>query len=94
MTTQHTSGPWAVGLYGVSERAVIKCGAKTIATIGYVDDGESNLHTHANARLIAAAPELLEALQAMLADASVGHGVPSFTALDMAKQAIAKAKGQ
>ena len=53
---------------------------------------------HANARLAIAAPELLEALEAMVAYHTPGHWVdtsgPQYKELNQARAAIAKAKGE
>jgi hypothetical protein len=54
MTTQHTPGPWSIDPY----LGVVACG-RIIALTG-VDAG---FHRDANARLIAAAPDLLEVLK-------------------------------
>jgi hypothetical protein len=61
MSTKHTPGPWkAIGLYVGTAEADTQ-------TVAYVDDHRNNKHRsraehEANARLIAAAPELLIAL--------------------------------
>jgi hypothetical protein len=61
MTTQHTPGLWEVGHDG-SGAPIITFEARDIATVeAYYKDAE------ANARLIAAAPDLLEALQGYVA---------------------------
>lgn len=58
MKIEHTPGPWRVGPYYkhevVSDHGVICC--------AHLDTGE----TRANAKLIAAAPDLLEALEAFI----------------------------
>ena len=54
MTTNHTPGPWHIA-NGVQ----IRSNRDQIAKIWMMRDGEG----HENARLIAAAPDLLEALQ-------------------------------
>ena len=67
MNTKHTPGPWTIGRIGdgTEHTAPIE-GAGT--TVGYVemhsfdDDETTTPEQAANARLIAAAPDLLEAL--------------------------------
>ena len=69
MNTKHTPGPWTIGRIGdgTEHTAPIE-GAGT--TVGYVemhsfdDDETTTPEQAANARLIAAAPDLLEALWA------------------------------
>ena len=62
MKTKHTPGPWTIAesMYGVGNLLVagVVKDHQPIANCGYDDTGESQ----ANARLIASAPELLEAL--------------------------------
>ncbi len=92
MNTQHTPGPWKV---------------KSIVGV-YAQDGSlvASLHTpisngdNQDARLIAAAPELLEALQAFLRAPSVGSDGPGSSTivvqdfnLRAARAAIVKATG-
>ena len=84
-------GPWQV-LPGVDhnrDSARIFAGSKFIGIIGNSDDTYEQ--TYSNATLIAAAPELLEALERIIADdrAAIDHDDYVF-----AKQAIAKAKGE
>jgi hypothetical protein len=59
--TQHTPGPWAITARPKGYRLIGTDGKQRIATVEIRDEGESI--DDANARLIAAAPELLEALQ-------------------------------
>jgi hypothetical protein len=61
-----------------------------IATVGYLLDGRVET---ANARLIAAAPDLLEALTELEAAAEMGER-PSAAALQAARAAVAKATGK
>ena len=58
-TSKHTSGEWQVHSFGSKENLQTHIHANNvrIAKISQIDESE------ANARLIAAAPELLEALQ-------------------------------
>jgi len=67
MPTQHTPGPWKVAeafINNQPNRLFVsegKWGGKNIADLGEADEANN-----ANARLIAAAPELLAALQSLI----------------------------
>lgn len=81
--TQHTPGPWvaepdALGEFSVS----FKDGAIIADVYG---------RNPANARLIAAAPEMLDALQGLVANVARTEAGPH---IDLAIAAIAKATGQ
>ena len=99
-TTKHTPGPWMIERYGSHKDLVIAPGADIeTAGIAEVDrrPGDPDGPTP-NARLIAAAPEMLEALRS-LADAvdvtEIPQWVPALgTAYDAARAAIAKAEGE
>lgn len=93
MSAAHTPGPWFEDEAGICADGY---GAVAVARLpeeyfGYGEDApESVLAVHsANARLIAAAPELLEALVAVLSDWDAHGGA----ALTKAQAAIAKATG-
>ena len=102
MSTQHTPGPW-IGA-GPSFGDQFPRYTTEITTEderygdGYIQICELPFHHHdeeneANARLIAAAPDLLEALKEMLdshEDVCTGYGEG---AADKARAAIAKATG-
>lgn len=69
MKSKHTPGPWKTAEFGIEnhERITITSGQKTICNTG----DESRLlisleEARANAHLIAAAPEMLEAAEALL----------------------------
>ncbi len=89
----NTPGPWVV------ERAD---DAYCIASVGNLvvmpSSGEvKHDNTEADARLISAAPDLLEALEMIVAEAdsyTARTGKPVYNWLDQARAAIAKAKGQ
>jgi len=88
MKTQHTQGEWMAkeGQIYPQETGV------TLALIPYFDDG--NNEQQANAKLIAAAPELLKALQDILGHVPIGkdyftHGEE--LSIHKAEQAIIKA---
>jgi hypothetical protein len=98
MTTQHTPGPW-IGA-GPSFGDPLPRYTTSIMTEwehedgGYIEICELPFHHHddeneANARLIAAAPDLLEALQHLM----VAHGEQLDYAFQQAQEAIAKATG-
>lgn len=91
---QHTPGPWQ---YDDNECPwVFDQSGNTVAKIfsSKPDGVFLGDETKANARLIAAAPELLEALQAMVAMyAPRGGRIVFDDPSDAARAAIAKAKG-
>ena len=90
MSAQHTPGPWT---QGTSENGVecVWLDGHTESVRDMGDDGTwIDCNTEANARLIAAAPDLLEALRSLL------DALPSATthpAIRSARAAIAKATG-
>ena len=91
MKTEYTAGPWHADFQKISE---VK--ADNGALIARCNKLTSLTNLQANARLIAAAPELLEALEAMK---SSFHGVEWMEPLmqqasAMARAAIAKATGR
>lgn len=78
-----TPGPWSVTKIGHRQYEV-----------NYGDDGEcvaDLVNSEANANLIRAAPELLEAVQDLLDMAIIPHEGPVF---EQARAAIAKANGE
>jgi hypothetical protein len=90
--SEHTPGPWHVGESGVT---VFSNDDIRICSAGCHPQAEINA---ANARLIAAAPDLLEALEiakntveCASIDIQTGDELPWYRA---AKKAIAKAKGE
>ena len=80
--SKHTAGPWRVA-NGVQ----IRSQRDQIAKVWMMRSGEGN----ANARLIAASPDLLEALQAFVKYAEDCND--DSHELDKARAAIAKARG-
>ena len=105
MDTKHTPGPWEVTSMGIAE------GVRTHIVIRQTPSGSVHnpvataLDAHpcgdpqtrdANARLIAAAPDLLEACQLALVDLAAlcdtaGHDVTTTMSYDNIRAAIAKA---
>ena len=89
-TTQFTPGPWTINaglsVKGNGGRHIAKVGAEHL-------DSQTD---RANAGLIAAAPEMYEALQAVV-DQLQAVGAPGSVynpALTQARKALAKAKGE
>lgn len=96
---QHTPGPWALKGYLVGDKQGHRSiygpkpwgsgSAKVAQTQGVRPAAENE----ANARLIAAAPELLEALEELHLKAVVGTDEERHAALIKAWAAISKARG-
>jgi hypothetical protein len=98
--SKHTPGPWGLelnergGFYITVDPMVDMQLPATIASRG--GWGHRAEESHANARLIASAPELLEALQKMadaFLDTSGSHGPQEQEAMEFARAAIARATG-
>lgn len=96
MTTAHTPGPWGISSQspriikqydGLGDTNVIIGSASGYPKSGFYPDDETAL---ANARLIVAAPDLLEVLQVIAADSRWISGEPL---LMQVRAAIAKATG-
>ena len=86
-TTKHTPGPWRVES-GPYYRA-IRVDSEVIADMRQI----SRSFNESNARLIAAAPDLLAALEGMLEVFGDEFGAGESDTCDAARAAIAKAKG-
>ena len=97
MSAQHTPGPWTVqtpekrknGYENWNTYCVRSSRNVHLATVGHVDRFHEDDH-EANARLIAAAPELLAALELIYSNAAES---PEWIR-DRISLAIAKAKGE
>jgi hypothetical protein len=99
----HTPGPWEISDNGTADRGTGAWACdeiwqthndtdqRLIASVHYVDG--TNSECQANARLIAAAPELLEAVQHVLL-ASEDGGDMNDVDWKMLRAAIQKAKGE
>lgn len=93
MTTKHTPAPWRYQPGRDSRPPYVIRGSEG----GFVVVGMTADRQEADAALIAAAPDLLSALEQMLAafvDDPLTHQYTSGTAADAARYAIAKAKGE
>ena len=98
MTTKHTPGPWTAqprksNFIDVCHDQRDTKGAITLSLCKVQSRDSWIDESHANARLIAAAPELLEALQNLL-KVHEGIGGTKYHAGDIARAAIAKATGE
>jgi len=90
MTTTHTPGPWEN-----SGHLAIKAGHiqySMTASTAYPSKGGLTT-TAADVRLMAAAPDLLAALQSIVASADANCGDSLANAINTARAAIAKAGG-
>jgi hypothetical protein len=97
MTTKHTPGPWVARQSAHGPIDIFDSQERDVVTV--YGGGVPSEHKQANARLIAAAPELLDALKAM--DAAICEGFETQAgrmagrkALIAARAAIAKAEGR
>ena len=96
MKLQHTPGPWVISGHDIHDRetrfddsgARVGTTPNAIAQVYLVPVG----CRESNASLIAAAPELLEALETLLPLAI--HTSPQDVAVHQARAAILKAKGE
>ncbi len=94
--TQHTPGPWTIEQfahpYGKTEDRTITSYTRTgnPLRIGRAYNVMGPNETDANARLIAAAPDMLEALR----NFTEGRKIAYTAALEIARAAIAKAEGR
>ena len=102
MTTKHTPAPWHVsgisqhdGSVSIAKDRFVICLVTNAASIFDVVQGHPPEAQFANARLIAAAPELLQALEALLdMDISYQRGRKVQEAETAARAAVSKAKGE
>lgn len=109
MSAPHTPGPWVMGQTANYEEALVASHSGDMVAYAAWDGGSSchlKIENEANARLIAAAPDLLDALEGLLKYEGhmvwCGHGrdmdMPCVCGLNdahnTATTAIAKARGQ
>lgn len=107
MTKQHTSTPWHIGagngecaIFAESGRMRLEAGGTTLYPVCTVVRGWDEAEDQANARLMAAAPELLAALRGLLVHFEGPHCLAAdhpgsfyMAELIRAQDAIAKATG-
>lgn len=89
MKTQHTQGPWII----TNGRCIYGSGDFIKPFVASVEDDHNDAETAANARLIAAAPDLLAALQAIVIGNVYGNPTQWNLAIDRGIAAINKATG-
>ena len=83
---EHTPGPWGALKYSDANCVATITGVWTVVSIGA---DPNQFDAKADACLIAAAPDMLEALETLLEE-----GDTNSTAVLCAEQAVAKAKGE
>ena len=93
--TTHTPAPWGIEIAADGMNKWVGCPRYSVATIAELPNKVNIGEADANARLIAAAPELLEALTNLcgLAEKRPGSLHEYKAAVDSARAAIAKATG-
>jgi hypothetical protein len=89
--TQHTPGPWRMHM-SYDRRQYVVTGPEGEPFRGHVIAGPTTCpNWQGNARLIAAAPDLLAALEALV---SFQRGIEDWPEVRQAEAAIRKAKGE
>jgi hypothetical protein len=91
--SKHTPGPWKIVHHanGLGEATQIDGANRgSVADVYGATDGVQT----ANAHLIAAAPDMLEALEALMSDSSTLAGNIQIESWELATAAIKKARGQ
>ena len=71
MSAQHTPGPWAAT---EASGLVVDAGGTPVAVTSGLANGPAAMEYRANARLIAAAPDLLNSLREAMSAVEVFHG--------------------
>ena len=94
MTDKHTPGPWTVAEDDINGQAIVRGRHTEIATCWHHCLGSLEIQMRANARLIAAAPDLLEACQTLATLRDTDDWIATGRlAVKQARDAIAKATG-
>ena len=89
MSTKFTPGPWKIGTPPPNGEQTIGTAQGLMVAVATTGAG---VQTKANATLIAAAPELMEALQRLLSENdNMTQRINLLGAMDQARAAIAKA---
>ena len=95
-TAQHTPGPWYMDGYDLGHYEFAVYGGERNAYIARLEDdgGDTAEQVEANARLIAAAPDLLAALRHFVAPFGHTFSPDGCSACDAAWTAFKKAEGR
>lgn len=101
-TRKPTPGPWKAVTGGAAENTVIAEDGFIVATVNQFAASFGNKQDDANARLIAAAPELLHALQMLLGCVltggdpreGLGPAKPGTSPVALSRAAIARTTGK
>ena len=92
---QHTPGPWSVAQISAANAHIEFPARGGSLAICFPDNGIGGKQMVANARLIAAAPELLEKLEALVEWVDPNRTIEDdFQQVSDARAAIAKARGE
>lgn len=96
MEANHTPGPWALaeGSWEIEARVDPENSETYYAPVAMLDTDWSGGIVEANARLIAAAPDMLDALSDIVASSDANCGDSLANAIETARAAIAKATGE
>ena len=98
--SKHTPGPWQYAFEGGTVAFIVEADGTAVAKISTTENSTAHNRLPANAQLIAAAPDLLETLQAIESAANYAKDNPRkqtdklFDILELSRAAIAKATGK
>ena len=97
--TQYTPGPWKMGINSTGEEAIIGPNGQVVADASWTGGSgcELTIYNEADARLIAAVPDLLGALKNIVTQYNAVHGIGDMemqSAIDFAHKMIVKATGE
>ena len=95
--TKFTPGPWTATSYPDSLEASVLapiCGTEAIGEIAWIGENNFKTQAEANAHLIAAAPEMYEALEQCLERLEVIDPARLSNRIANAKAVLAKARGE
>ena len=94
MTVPHTPGPWTVTYLDKNGQSIVKAEHIEVCTCWHHCVGSIEREMHANARLIAAAPDLLEALEHLMSWQVKNVDRWHNNAYDNAARVVKKATGE